>query len=195
MNELIIKSYDIAQPEQMVKMSKILKDHIVQQKLYTTIVGKNYVHVEGWQFAGGLLGLYPRITNVENLSNDKETKWKATAEIIRSVDNFVMSSGFAVCSNKEGRKKSFDEYAVLSMSQTRAIGKAYRNLIGWVMKLSGYESTPAEEMGAEDKESKLFEDTKSLIGKLPKDKRENAIKRAIDSKQFTDEQNEELKNL
>ena len=32
------------------------------------------------------------------------------------------------------------------MAQTRAIGKAYRNLIGWVMKMAGYEATPKEEM-------------------------------------------------
>ena len=32
------------------------------------------------------------------------------------------------------------------MAQTRAIGKAYRNIIGWVIKLSGYEPTPAEEV-------------------------------------------------
>jgi hypothetical protein len=60
----------------------------------------------------------------------------------------IISRGFAVCSNKEGKKKSFDEYAVLSMAQTRAIGKAYRNVIGWTMKLAGYETTPAEEMPA-----------------------------------------------
>jgi hypothetical protein len=32
------------------------------------------------------------------------------------------------------------------MTQTRAIGKAYRNVIGWVMKTAGHEVTPAEEM-------------------------------------------------
>jgi hypothetical protein len=59
---------------------------------------------------------------------------------------------------------------------------------------SQWEIPDGEEI-EENKSNKLFEDTKSLIGKLPKDKRENAIKRAIDSKQFTDEQNEELKIL
>lgn len=145
--ELTIKnSYDIAQPVQMVSMSKVLKKHIVEQKLYTTIVGKNYAHVEGWQFAGGLMGLYPRIAGVENLSNDKEIKWKADVEIVRMKDDKVISKGFALCSNKESKKKGFDEYAILSMAQTRAIGKAYRNVIGWVMKLAGYEATPNEEM-------------------------------------------------
>jgi len=32
------------------------------------------------------------------------------------------------------------------MAQTRAIGKAYRNKIGFIMKLAGFQGTPAEEM-------------------------------------------------
>jgi hypothetical protein len=138
--------YALAQPRQMVDMASVLKQHVVDQKLYTPIQGKNYVHVEGWQFAGGLLGTFPRVVAIENLSTGSETKWKAEVEIVNLKDGSVLSRGFAVCSSKESKKKGFDEYAILSMAQTRAIGKAYRNVIGWVMKLAGYEGTPAEEM-------------------------------------------------
>ncbi|MCK6462849.1 MAG: hypothetical protein L6Q29_03480 [Candidatus Pacebacteria bacterium] len=156
MKELTIKNnYDIAQPVQMVSMSQVLKKHIIEQKLFTPIAGKNYVQVEGWQFAGGLMGIYPRIASVENLSNDKEIKWRADVEVVRMKDDKVLSKGFAVCSNKEGKKKSFDEYAILSMAQTRAIGKSYRNLIGWVMKLAGYEATPSEEMAKMGEDAKI----------------------------------------
>lgn len=140
------EGYELSQPLQMVAMSTVLKKHIVDQKLYTAIVGKNYAHVEGWQFAGGLMGMFPRVVSVENLSNGSEVKWKADVEIVRLKDGQILSRGFAICSTKETKKKSFDEYAVLSMAQTRAIGKAYRNVIGWVMKLAGYDGTPAEEM-------------------------------------------------
>lgn len=146
--ELQIKgTYKIASPKDMASMATVLKNHIVKHKLYTPIVGKNYVQVEGWQFAGGLMGLFPRVAKVENLSVEgKETKWMAEVEVVNLKTNEVVSRGFAVCSNKESKKKMFDEYAVLSMAQTRATGKAYRNLIGWVMKLAGYEGTPSEEM-------------------------------------------------
>lgn len=130
----------------MAEMAGVLKKHIVEHKLYTPIRDKNYVHVEGWTFAGGLMGLFPKIKDVEDLSKTGEIKWKATAEIINMKTGEVVGVGIALCSNKESKKKTFDEYAVLSMAQTRAIGKAYRNLIGWVMKLTGYESTPSEEM-------------------------------------------------
>lgn len=146
-NTLSVKeNFDLSIPSQMVAMSVVLKRHVVEQKLYTSIQGKNYVQVEGWQFAGGLMGLYPRVTEVENLTTTKEVKWKAEAEIVRLKDDKVVSRGFAICSNLEAKKKGNDEYAILSMAQTRAIGKGYRNLVGWVMKLAGYESTPSEEM-------------------------------------------------
>ena len=142
--ELSIKTYDIGKPAEVVQMATVLKDYVVKQKLYTPIKGKNYVNVEGWQFAGFLTGLMPRIESVENLSTNNEVKWKATVNVYKG--DQLMSIGIAVCSSKEATKKSFDEYAILSMAQTRAIGKAYRNLIGWVMKMAGYQSTPTEEM-------------------------------------------------
>ncbi len=105
--------------------------------------------MDGWQYGGNLMGLSAFITGEENLSSGTEYKWKANAEIRQIADGKVVGRGSAICSSKEikaGKQVRFDEYAVLSMSQTRAIGKAYRNLIGWVMKLGGYESAPAEEM-------------------------------------------------
>lgn len=145
--EITIKeNYSPTKIKDMTAMATVLKNHVVKHKLYTNIKGKNYAHVEGWQFAGGLMGLFPKVSKVENLSTDKELKWKADVEIVDMKTEKVMANGFALCSNKEAIKKNFDEYAVLSMAQTRAIGKAYRNLIGWVMKLAGYEGTPSEEM-------------------------------------------------
>ena len=32
------------------------------------------------------------------------------------------------------------------MAQTRAVGKAFRNQLAWLMKAAGFEATPAEEM-------------------------------------------------
>ena len=145
--ELIIKgSYDLAAPSQMASMAKVLQKHITDQGLSTPIAGKKYTNVEGWQFAGGLLGFMPKVTNVENLSSGTEKKWRADVELVNIKTGAVVGNGSAICSNLENRKRTFDEYAIMSMAQTRAIGKAYRNLIGWVMKLAGYEATPSEEM-------------------------------------------------
>jgi len=36
------------------------------------------------------------------------------------------------------------------MSQTRSIGKAYRNLLAWLISAAGFQATPAEEMEQAD---------------------------------------------
>lgn len=152
-NSIVIKkTYDIAKPAEIVEMATTLKTYIVKQRLFTDIKGKNYAHVDGWQFAGFLVGMSAAIDEDTNLSSEdgKEIKWKSVAYLYeRNKDGEYIKTPFrgdAVCSNKEATKKGFDEYAVLSMAQTRAIGKAYRNRMGWVMKLAGYEATPSEEM-------------------------------------------------
>ena len=136
------ESFGIATPYKAKQMAQVLSKHITDNKLSANISGHDYVMVEGWQFAGGLMGLFPQITEVKDLGN---MKWMATAQIINVKTGKVVSTGFAICSKDEMKKKSFDEYAILSMAQTRAIGKAYRNYIGWIIKMAGYESTPAEE--------------------------------------------------
>ena len=82
---------------------------------------------------------------VENLSEGKEYKYRAEVTL-RDKENNVVGSGIAICTNKEPGKGNFDEYAVASMAQTRAVGKAFRLKIGWLLKIAGYETTPAEEM-------------------------------------------------
>ena len=148
-----LRRYNMEQPAQMARMATVLKSHIIDNGLFTDIKGNNYVNVEGWQFAGGLLGLVAIVRKVEDISDPAKAiiKYKAEVELVNMKDGKVVGYGFAICTNREAGKTNFDEYAVASMAQTRAVGKAYRLLIGWVMKLAGYEGTPAEEMQGEGK--------------------------------------------
>lgn len=72
--------------------------------------------------------------------------YSCDCSIIRLADGMKVGRGTGFCDNMEVKKASFDEYAIISMSETRSIGKSYRNLIGYVMKAAGFEPTPAEEM-------------------------------------------------
>lgn len=144
--EIVKQSFDLAAPEQAMQVATILQQFVTEKKLTANIKGKNYPLVEAWQFAGSQLGLYPLLISIEDLSNEKEVKYSARVEIRRISNDQIMSMGYAVCSNKEGSKRSFDEYAICSMAQTRAEGKAYRMLLSWLMKAAGFEATPAEEM-------------------------------------------------
>lgn len=140
----ITKTYDLSKPPEAVEMAGKLKNIILHQGLYTVIKGKNYAHVDAWQLAGFLLKMNARVNEPKDLSNEKEIKWLCSAGIYSG--DTLIETGYAICSSKEVNKKGFDEYAILSMAQTRAIGKAYRNKIGWIMKLAGYQATPSEEM-------------------------------------------------
>jgi len=145
-NQIVKQSFDLAAPTQAMEVATILQKFVKEKKLTANIKGKEYPLFESWQFAGSQLGLYPLLIEVKDLSNEKEIKYCATVEVRRISNEQVMSKGYAVCSNKEASKRQFDEYAICSMAQTRAGGKAYRMLLSWLMKAAGFEATPAEEM-------------------------------------------------
>lgn len=140
----ITKTYDVSKPVEAVQMSIVLKNVVVDQRLFTNIKGKNYAHVEGWMLAGMLTGIDVQVDEPKDCSSDREVKYSCTARLYKG--DKQIGSGYAICSSKEALKKSFDEYAIYSMAQTRAIGKAYRNKIGFIMKLAGFQPTPSEEM-------------------------------------------------
>lgn len=137
----------LSSPKSLVAFSVQLKDFIVKQNLYTNIQGKNYVNVEGWQFAGGNLGLMPVVESCERLDRGEEITYRSSVALYSGEK--IVSRGIAICSSKEKGKDNKDEYVIASMAQTRAEGKAYRLILGWLMKVAGYEATPAEEIPKE----------------------------------------------
>lgn len=146
----INKQYDIENVGDVVNFANHLKTVVVDKGLYSNIKGKNYVNVEGWQFAGLSLGVVPIITKVEPTLIDSTGKvsYRAEVELRRLKDDKQVGFGVAICSPDE-RSDRKDEYAIAAMAQTRAISRAYRNTFGWIMKMAGYEVTPAEEADIE----------------------------------------------
>lgn len=169
MNNEIVKheneAFDIARPQQALHVANVLQKFVKDNQLTQDIQGKPYPLVEAWQFAGSQFGLYPIMIECKNESSyqerhyqwkdrrnnprEKKTqhfKYRATVEIRRLADDKIVSRGIMSCTNDERIKHEFDEYAIESMAQTRAEGKAWRMLLAWVMKAAGFEQTPAEEM-------------------------------------------------
>lgn len=118
-----------------------LKDVIKQRNLYAKIQGREHVKVEGWQLLGSMLGVTAVCVATEQVANG----WKATVEA-RAGDGRVVGRADAVCTKDENQWKSRDDYARLSMAQTRATSKALKGPLGFVVSLAGYATTPAEEM-------------------------------------------------
>ena len=129
--------------ERATRVADALKDVISKRELYTMIQGKPHVRVEGWQLVGAMLG----VTAVCVETVEVEGGWKATVEA-RTADGRVIGSASALCTKNEKRGpwKSADDYARLSMAQTRATSKALKGPLGFVISLAGYQTTPAEEM-------------------------------------------------
>lgn len=120
------------------ELAKIIK----QKNLYKHIGNKDYVVVEGWNTLGAMLGVTAREREVHQIENG----WESYVELIRVSDGVVMGGASAICTRLENNWKSRDEFAVRSMTITRATGKAFRLSFSWIMALAGYEPTPAEEM-------------------------------------------------
>jgi hypothetical protein len=118
-----------------------LGEVINQRKLFASIGGKKHVQVEGWTLLGSMLGVFAEIEWSRPLDNG----WEARA-VARTLAGNVVGAAEAMCTVNEGRWKSADTYAVRSMAQTRAVSKALRMPLGFIMHLAGYSPTPAEEV-------------------------------------------------
>jgi hypothetical protein len=141
-----VKTFHVGESVDTLELAKDLAKFIKENKLTTNVQGKEFVNVEGWQYAGSRLGIVPIAEHCINVSTDQELKYQAKVTLFDMRSQQTVGAGFAVCSNKESGKKFYQEFAIASMAQTRAVGKAYRNLLAWIIRAAGYEPTPAEEM-------------------------------------------------
>ena len=112
-----------------------------------------YVTVEGWEVLGTFLGIVPVTTIIEDIKNDKDRiiGYKARATLYQNpiIENDEIVGGTVIAraeaqADKSGFQK--DLFAIASMAQTRALGKAYRMGLSWIMKMAGFEGTFAEDM-------------------------------------------------
>lgn len=130
-------------------LADALADVIERQRLAVGIQGRKYVKVEGWTTLGIMLGVVPR----EVGTTEADGVYTATVELVRIVDQGVISRASAECGSPDELDRYGKpiwsvrpRYARRSMAQTRATGKACRLAFSWIMSLAGYEPTPAEEM-------------------------------------------------
>lgn len=129
------------------EMAGTLADLIRTRGLSTSIKGREYVQVEGWTTLGVMLGVTAR----EVETREAHGIYTAVVELVRMSDGAVVSRASAEC-GEEAPWCNRPRYARRSMAQTRATGKACRLAFSWIMKLAGYEVTPAEEMPADEAE-------------------------------------------
>lgn len=117
---------------------------------------REYVMIEGWALAGTMLGIAPITREVKELRSPsgRAVGFEARVELVRA-DGAVVGGAVAECSWDEDKWEHRDPFAVKSMAQTRAAGKAFRMTMGFIMAAAGFEATPAEEMTMDDDEGEL----------------------------------------
>lgn len=123
------------------RVATSLAEVIKERRLSSRISGKEHVNVEGWTLLGSMLGVFAEVEWSRPLDNG----WEARA-VARTLSGNVVGAAEAMCTTGEGRWRSADPYAVRSMAQTRAVSKALRMPLGFIMHLAGYSATPAEEI-------------------------------------------------
>lgn len=148
------------------EVARVLSEVLKAQQLTSRINNKDYVRVEGWTLCGTMLGVFP----VVEWTRQTQDGWEARVEA-RTKDGAIVGAAEAECLRTEkewgpnpskGRPK--DDYALRSMAQTRAISKALRAPLGFIVSLAGFEATPAEEMAfLEEKEIRPFNPDTDLI--------------------------------
>ena len=138
---------------QATEVATALGGVIEQQKLFSNIQGKRFVKCEGWTTLAAMLGVTPREVSV----TEQDGIFTATVALCRLVDGAEVGRASAECGSPDelDRQKrplwaNRPRYARRSMALTRATAKACRLSFSWVMAMSGFEVTPAEEIPAEE---------------------------------------------
>ena len=155
--------------EVATKVAASLKNVIQSLALAVKIGPSEYVTAEGWEVLGTMLGCTPYVESVEEIPTDKpKFMYKATVSI-RQGDT-ILSRASAMAERNNMQK---DRPSVYSMAQTRALGKAYRMALSWIVKMADYEPTPAEEM-PRFKPNKVEDDLEILEAEVSKKMKKEA---------------------
>jgi hypothetical protein len=135
----------VAVVERASTAATALADVIRTRRLFKHIGTHDYVFVEGWTLLGSMLGVFAEV----EWSRVMEGGWEARA-VARTLGGRTVGAAEAMCTRTEPKWKTSDAYAIRSMAQTRAVSKALRLPLGFIMELAGYSATPAEELTADE---------------------------------------------
>ena len=131
----------------------ILADIVEEQGLFSVIQGRRHLHVEAWKTIGKGYGYSPQIEWTRPIEGGG---WEARC-IFTDLAGEQVGSGEAECGTYgDGPWVGRASYAQRSMAQTRAISRAGRNCLDWVVILAGFSATPKEEM-PEDPNDSFFQ--------------------------------------
>jgi hypothetical protein len=92
-----------------------------------------------------MMGVFPEVVRTERLPDGENITFLAEVRL-KTPDGRVISSAQSIWSSTEHNMKGKELYVIFSMAQTRATGKAFRLAFSWIIKMAGFDPTPAEEV-------------------------------------------------
>jgi hypothetical protein len=100
------------------------------------------------QFCAACYGVTAMVTHTEEVISDQgeELGFVSVAHALSAAGR-VLSGAEAACMHSEGDWQGKPSYQLRSMAQTRSCSKVLCNLFAWVLRMAGFNPTPAEEMG------------------------------------------------
>lgn len=123
-----------------------------------------HLKIEAWQLLGWMCRLSASVESTEPIQIGDAHGFKAIATVIKVSDGLIVSRAEAICLNDESKWGLISQYEwkagkkvkvgdvqkplhqLLSMAQTRAMSKAFSNVLKHIAKGAGFSVTPAEEM-------------------------------------------------
>ena len=136
-------------------LARELKGTLADGGMIVKIGRGEHVTIDGWQTVGAMVGISPYVVWSRPLDAAAgPAGYEARAEA-RTADGRVVGAAEAMVTVEERNWKDSDDYALRSMAQTRAMSKALRGPLGFVIALAGMSATPAEEMPAGGPQQRL----------------------------------------
>jgi hypothetical protein len=136
-------------PNEVIKeaevMATALYNVVEKQHLFMMIGTKKYLQLEAWQLLGKFCQVHGIVESVEPVEYFGVQGFEAKA-IIMDAKGDVIAAAEAVCMTDEPNWEGKPMFQLKSMSQTRALSKAYRSCLSFVVSIAGYAPTPLEEM-------------------------------------------------
>jgi hypothetical protein len=128
--------------------AKTLKGIVDDQKLSKTFRSgtKPHLMVEAWETIGKAYGLTVGTGDVQLTQNNGAVTGASATAWVYDQSGTIIGRAEGLCLADEPNWQSKAAYALAGMAQTRAAGRALRQVLGWVVVLAGYNPTPADEM-------------------------------------------------
>lgn len=177
---------------EMQEIVQVMSSKCQGEEFIAIINNKKYPKVEWWTTVAATLGLFPIVKYSRKLDRDDEIAYESRVEV--QFGDKVVGAGEAMCSNKENRWRNADEYAIRSMSITRATGKCYRIPLSFLAVMAGLNPTPAEEIPLDNdfNNNSLVSDKNEDTAT---DKQLNTLTKLLDSPYLDNRERTELSKL